>query len=72
MTPGSIPDGQAMNRWSDAKLKAHGYEQLGLVNVADRASISAFIAQKITEGYHCVLRRQYRGVWRRLYIKRLP
>jgi hypothetical protein len=67
----TIPDGQAMNRWSDAKLKAHGYTHHGLVNVANRTEISAFITQKIAEGYHCVLRRQYRGVYRRLYMKKV-
>jgi len=69
VTPGTIPDKRAMNRWSAAKLKANGYQERGLINVYDRTEISAFIAQKIAEGGHCVLKREDRSVYRRLYVK---
>lgn len=58
-----------MNRWSHKKLKAAGYKDRGLVNIYDRTEISAFIAQKISDGGHCVLKREIGGVYRRLYVK---
>lgn len=58
-----------MNRWSHKKLKASGYKDRGLVNVYDRTEVSALIEQKLSEGGHCVLKREIRGVYRRLYVK---
>jgi hypothetical protein len=69
MTKGTVPDKQAMNRWSDKKLKAHGYRSHGLINVVDREEVHRFVEGKLSEGYHVVLKRECRGAYRRLYLK---